>query len=449
MTIDAAITVPELLPFPDVANLLPIMTRSGTPSIDLLIRHPNNSTPEGYRAARARLFHAALDARLSRQQAASVVWGANAGSELRSSPDGLERLWLELQEAENAPDLGTHSSAPELVTLLTNEERPVTAARTWWGSQYLQWARRVTPADAGSSHRLHRWNVLSRAFSDLGVIPKIGGAIHLDLPSVAVGGRLSGRLEAREPMRAVLRALRPQEDPLGDLASQSGQIEFQDADEVLAARSWAPGALAQFVWAFEPAAAETAESLVEDQLEDSWTRQFGSMPSQLAMQLADAQDRLTTAFGEAPYPMLMEQDALDRHSSFKLTLSRVLSERRSSVPMAFADSIRKCATLVAMSEGARMVTLEHELIALEQAEEWLGNLLWLIERAESAEQDRIGGQSDSWPMPAPPLADTWRAETIPLIGPSLPTALETSSLASLPSPQAASPDLAGALHDIS
>lgn len=437
------ITEPDLLPFPDVANLLPIVTRFGTPSIDLLIRHPNNSTPEGYRAARARLFQAALDAQLSPQQAASVVWGSNAGSELRCSPGGLERLWAELGEAENAPEPPTSSLVPEPVTLLTDEERATAAAHSWWGSRYLLWAKKATPVEADSFQRLYLWNVLSRAFVDLGVIPKIGGAIRLDLLSAAVGSRLSGRMEAGDLARAVLRGL------LGDVASQRAQFEFQTADEALASQTWTPESLAQLLWALEPTAAETVESLVEDQLDPSWLGRFGSMPSQLAMQLADAQDRLMIAFGRAPYSILMTQDALERHSAFKLTLSRVLSEHPSSVLVAFADSIRKCATLVAMSAGAPTVALEHELIALEQAEEWLGNLLWLIERIESTQWDQIGGQADSWNMPATLAVDTRRTETVRLIGPTTPPSFETPSLVSLPALQATSPDLAGTLHDTS
>ena len=46
----------------------------------------------------------------------------------------------------------------------------------------------------------------------------------------------------------------------------------------------------------------------------------------------------------------------------------------------FGINVRKCAVLVALSEGCKTVSLRHELIAIEAAEEWLNNIFAMVEQ---------------------------------------------------------------------
>jgi len=44
---------------------------------------------------------------------------------------------------------------------------------------------------------------------------------------------------------------------------------------------------------------------------------------------------------------------------------------------------QKCAALAALAEGSPIVKLKHQLIALEQAEEWLGNMIWMMQQTSA------------------------------------------------------------------
>jgi hypothetical protein len=391
----------RMLPMLDVANLLPEFTSTGEPFTDLLFWAPLNETAEEFRAARSRLFHEALNAQLTRHQAASVAWGSRAGSELRERFDGLERMWREVDEAEaagrTAGNNTSRSAGPKRITLLTDQERAGASVSAWWGSRYADWAEGVVPG-AGSYHRLYRWLVLSQAFTDYGIVPKRNNHLKLELPLAAIGTHSSGIVAAREPTSAVLRALGVSDVMFKDLAElrRSGDhahFESKSADAALAAWDWTPDRLAQFVWAIDPTGYDSVESLAEDQHMNVPISRLDPIPARLAVQLADAREQLTLALGKPPFQILMEQDALDRHSALKLALREMLKDKSVAL-FDFADSIRKCATLVAMSEGAPTVKLEHELIAIEQAEEWLGNLVWMMAQNESSGRNQTARPSN-------------------------------------------------------
>ena len=385
------------LPFITVGNLLPETTTAGEPFLELLIQPMEGASPERLRAARSHLLHECLGAGLSRHETVSAVWASGAASDLRGPGDDMAALWPELEEVEDAEPA---HSAPLMMpdgtpSLLTEIERSTAETFPWWGVRYLDLAEATAPAGDAPYNRLNRWLLLAGVFTDIGVIPKRGTDLRLRLPSIVLGGRHSGIVATKGPLNAVARNLAT-DILFGDISEQVKASPSKDAthfegrisDGVRAARAWGAEVSGRFIWAIDHGNSASTGSLVEDQQVGDDASAYGAMPSRLAMELADARDKLMAALGATPVPMLMERGALDRHSELKLTLNDIFTSNginahsRDSL-FDFADSVRICATLVAMSEGSPTVTIEHELVAIHQSEEWLANLIWVMDHIEN------------------------------------------------------------------
>ena len=385
------------LPFITVGNLLPETTSTGEPFLELLIQPMEGSSPERRRAARSHLLHECLGAGLSRHETVSAVWASGAASDLRGPGDDMAALWPELEEVEDADPA---HSAPLMMpdgtpSLLTESERSTAETVPWWGVRYLDLAEATAPVGDAPYNRLNRWLLLAGVFTDIGVIPKRGTDLRLRLPSIVLGGRHSGIVATKGPLNAVARNLAT-DILFGDISEQVKASPSKDAthfegrisDGVRAARAWGAEVSGRFIWAIDHGNSASTGSLVEDQQVGDDASAYGAMPSRLAMELADARDKLMAALGATPVPMLMERGALDRHSELKLTLNDIFTSNginahsRDSL-FDFADSVRICATLVAMSEGSPTVTIEHELVAIHQSEEWLANLIWVMDHIEN------------------------------------------------------------------
>lgn len=157
---------------------------------------------------------------------------------------------------------------------------------------------------------------------------------------------------------------------------------------VLDEEFWTSGFLARFVWAIGLEFEWSPDDYTEDQQEGDVVKFYEAMPKQWAAEFDNAVRKLGST-PEHPRPMLMTQEALARHTAFKKAMGEAIRGHRQEellkpTTIRFANSIRKCATLVAMVESSPVVTLEHELIALEQAEEWFANIMTMVEASTSS-----------------------------------------------------------------
>lgn len=183
--------------------------------------------------------------------------------------------------------------------------------------------------------------------------------------------------------------------------------------EVLDTDMWLSGFLPRFVWAIGDKAEETEESLGDDEDVDPDAdvhQVYDMMPKQWAAEFWDAKsklERLMKAGRGFPLPVRMSPEGKARHTRFKVDMLRMFKGHAQEALIEptrrrIADSVRKCAALVAVCEGRDTVELRDYLIALEQAEEWLGAALWMIGQTTASQFNRrvddverfVAGQKD-------------------------------------------------------
>jgi len=148
---------------------------------------------------------------------------------------------------------------------------------------------------------------------------------------------------------------------------------------------WKSGFLARFVWAVGDAIEIAPEDLEFDEMEGDAAEimhAYDAMPRQWAAEF-NSTIREAKLDAETPRPVRYEQAAKERHLEFQRLLMSIYKGHKYEAMLKpsllrFGDNVRKCASLVALSEGSLEVSLKHELIALEQAEEWLPNLLRMV-----------------------------------------------------------------------
>lgn len=467
----ATVAHPNLLPFAEVANLLPehVLAVDG-----ILFSQPADASPAGLATVRRQILTEAFRAGLDAPQAATVAWSARATAELQSAPGGLSTLWSEVVSVQAAhiaeqgaptpderPALGPVAPA-EYVSLLSDEERAVFATYNWFGTRYMTWAESRVALMNPPYHRVNVFTILALVFSDAGFIPDPANPIGLNLFSCTAGKSTTGKTEASALMKSVIKACFPKGDGpniggnaspnalieklierdgkpslfitdeahglfkqmsgegswmaglkelLADLYGgvvsmilRSGKKDISGAEattfftahlmgtvagltDVLEEEMWVSGLLPRFIWAIG-ADIEPDESTFDARQTDAaddgaeTNTAYDAMPKQWAAEFANAKQKLK-AFGLLPLPMRHEPDALARQTKLQRDLSKISrghkhEELLRPTLIRFGINVRKCAVLIAMSEGAGTVTLRHELIAIEAAEEWLQNILFMV-----------------------------------------------------------------------
>lgn len=129
----------------------------------------------------------------------------------------------------------------------------------------------------------------------------------------------------------------------------------------------------------------------EDQSDGSAIKSgFEPVARQWAAEWNEHKRKLVAAAGAKTVPMLMDDASLVRMKAVRRDLKALAlahEDRESMLPAVtrMAVTIRKAATLLAASDGSRMVGLKHVLCALEAAEEWVANLLTVVERIADSE----------------------------------------------------------------
>jgi hypothetical protein len=146
---------------------------------------------------------------------------------------------------------------------------------------------------------------------------------------------------------------------------------------------WVSGLLPRFIWAIGAELEATPDTYVARQVESYSAGTYDAMPKQWNAEFATTKERLK-AYGTLPLAVLHEKDALDRHTELQRTLSTLARGHRQEellkpTLIRFGTNVRKCAILAALVDGSPVVTLRHELIAIEAAEEWLDNIFLMVE----------------------------------------------------------------------
>jgi hypothetical protein len=146
---------------------------------------------------------------------------------------------------------------------------------------------------------------------------------------------------------------------------------------------WRSGLLPRCIWAIGDDMSDQDKDIPTIEHLGDPMHVYEAMPKQWAAEFANVKHALKE-FGTSPVPVTSEPDALKRLDKARHDVRIALrhhprfKELRPTF-IRFWINVRKCAALIAMSQGTNKVSLEHELIALEMAEEWLGNALWMAE----------------------------------------------------------------------
>lgn len=174
----------------------------------------------------------------------------------------------------------------------------------------------------------------------------------------------------------------------------------QGMADVMDPTDWESGFLNRFLWTIGDAPRNSASAMVggwlaEEDLDaaDDGKESAGAKTyQQWAAEFHKAIHAIRRGEGETAR-IRLPRSVIDRHEKFVERLLEIAEdspyyERLRPTFHRFQESIMRCAALVALSRGSiRIEPLDH-LIALEQAEEWLRNLLIMVEATDESLRTR-------------------------------------------------------------
>lgn len=152
---------------------------------------------------------------------------------------------------------------------------------------------------------------------------------------------------------------------------------------------WTSGLFYRYIWAVADPREPDRD---EEQADPTFSGEADSVPVQWAAEFRKS-EQLNSAMGKERM-VSWDADAWARHNLFRRQMVEATKGHprfeRIIMPALtrFAKSIIKCATLIALAEASPKVTLRHELIAIEQAEEWLSALVKVIDWTSESKFDR-------------------------------------------------------------
>lgn len=162
--------------------------------------------------------------------------------------------------------------------------------------------------------------------------------------------------------------------------------------EVLDEAFWTSGLGPRFIWAIGKELEPDDDTHRARQVESYAPDTYDAMPKQWAAEFR-ARRKDLGLHGVLPLAMLHDQDALDRQTDVQKILSNVPKGHRHEellkpTLIRLGQNIRKAAILIAMSRGAKTVSLHDQLIAMEYGEEWLANIMLLVSQTTASSQAR-------------------------------------------------------------
>lgn len=158
--------------------------------------------------------------------------------------------------------------------------------------------------------------------------------------------------------------------------------------KVLDEDMWISGLLPRFVWAVGDEIEADDDTYKFSQTDSSSAHTYDEMPKVWAAEFKNTEYKLGE-YGTFPLRMMHDQQAADRHEQLERLLAKVSRGHRQEellkpTMIRFGINVRKIAILAAMVEQSPIVTLQHELIAIEQAEEWLTNIFAMVEQTTAS-----------------------------------------------------------------
>lgn len=341
------LAIPEIVPISRLVQMAPSVRSE--PLVGLAHRDLLSASDEELFAHVQCLFDACWAAGLSPSEALSLVWGSNVGWVCRFRKLTPSILWqrcgLPGHEALSSP-------RPE-----RSEPQPATE---WWGSRFELWAADVAPEIPVSFRRATGWSLLSLLVGERTATPL--GQSHITV-SLA-GANIRTRDDARKlggasplPMQSV---------SLASLLPVPDRLTATVPDDVI-----------------------TAAALRERQ----GPPEHGADPAftLLVSQALDGFERAQAAAG-GPLVVKSSEEALGQVTSLRTSLAartRTLDpDTMDRVLSGSALLARKMAALVAVTEGANLVTEIHQSIAIDGASESVSSLVrflttdrWLARQA--------------------------------------------------------------------
>ena len=155
------------------------------------------------------------------------------------------------------------------------------------------------------------------------------------------------------------------------------------------------GFLARFMWSIGEPRTITREAVVEEDSDGTEIRLgFEPMARQWAAEFAEVKQKLRSEVSSSNVSIGISKEAADRMTQVKWDLVHLVKKsdpnwdiiNPSLVRMGV--TIRKCATMLAVSEGMRETQLIHVLKAIEAAEEWVKNLLIVARQINASDFER-------------------------------------------------------------
>lgn len=465
-------STPEFLPLVETMALLPDVTTKGEAFTGLMFNTPSNPSPSKLADMRHTLIVEAFRAGLTDVQVATLAWSAKVSEGLQAEPQGLQKLWREVEEGKLAsmrPAAVVVPATPELrvgrkLVLLTAAEREHRRSGVfkWFGDTYMNWAESAVTVMNAPYHRMNRWAILTLVYSTLGVIALAGGVdLGLNLYMLILGETTTGKSESVRLMKSVLRAYFNADDNpdmggnatsitlLERLIERDGKATLYRKDEahgmiyemkntsymkdmpttltelydgdvptfhragrkdtsgveaktffsihfmgtldgmtgVIEGSDWESGWMNRFVWAVGDKHERTRESMGMKFRTESDPAQSNAMQMQWAAEFR-ANERVLRRPDGNPNNMVIPSDVYERWLDMKeyLLIDVAANHRYANrlIPTfeRFSTTVMKCACLVALSERQTTVSMDHMLVAIEQAEEWINNIIMMVERTD-------------------------------------------------------------------
>lgn len=155
------------------------------------------------------------------------------------------------------------------------------------------------------------------------------------------------------------------------------------------------GFLARFVWGIGEPRTLTREAVVERDSDGSEIRMgYEPMARQWAAEFSATKRKLRGSTPNGYIPIRISKEGADRMSQVKWDLANLVKSSDANWDILnpslvrMGITIRKCASLLALSDGLEESSLKHVLKAIDYAEEWVKNLFIVAEQISASDFER-------------------------------------------------------------
>ena len=155
------------------------------------------------------------------------------------------------------------------------------------------------------------------------------------------------------------------------------------------------GFLARFIWSIGEPRTLSKDAVKEEDSDGTEIRMgFEPMARQWAAEFAEIKRQMRSAHASSRVAVGITDEAADRMTKAKWDLANLVKKSDANFDILnpslvrLGVTLRKCATLLAVSDGRDQTTLIDVLKAIEAAEEWVKNLLIIAEQINASDFER-------------------------------------------------------------